>query len=312
MIIARSLWRKAVVTAVAAGGFVSLYEVTIARLEVRRAAGGPARDDRRCRAGRAARLQRHRLLQGHHDDVGRRRCRAAWPPPIRSSCRSARSSSSTRCRRALQRHLHGAWTPGPACRAVRWTSTCGAATRRCSSAAGRSSLTVLRLGWNPRADDARLHGPLFKRAANDRRRCPRVVPTRRRRFSPQPDLRYGLRRQLRAGALVLQLEQPEVDAALRQQLLVRARLAQLAFVQHEDLVHVLDRRQPVRDGDRRPAGHQHVQRVADQQLGFRVDARRRLVENQHARIERQRARERQQLLLADRQRRRRARRPRSP
>ena len=29
MIIARSLWRKAIVTAVAAGGFVSLYETTI-------------------------------------------------------------------------------------------------------------------------------------------------------------------------------------------------------------------------------------------------------------------------------------------
>ena len=49
--------------------------------------------------------------------------------------------------------------------------------------------------------------------------------------------------------------------------------------------------------------HQHAQRVADQQLGLGVDARRRLVEDQDARIERQRARERQQLLLADRQRR---------
>ena len=56
-------------------------------------------------------------------------------------------------------------------------------------------------------------------------------------------------------------------------------------------------------GDRRPAAHQHLQRVADQQLGLGVDARRRLVEDQHARVERQRAGERQQLLLADRQRR---------
>ena len=74
-------------------------------------------------------------------------------------------------------------------------------------------------------------------------------------------------------------------------------------MQHEDLVHVLDGREPVRDRDRRAAGHQHVQRVANQQLGFGVDARRRLVEDQDARIERQRARERQQLLLPDRQRR---------
>ena len=46
-----------------------------------------------------------------------------------------------------------------------------------------------------------------------------------------------------------------------------------------------------------------LQRVADEELGLGVDARRRLVEDQDARIERQRARERQQLLLADRQRR---------
>ena len=50
-------------------------------------------------------------------------------------------------------------------------------------------------------------------------------------------------------------------------------------------------------------GHQHAQRVADEQLGLRVDARRRLVEDQHARVERERARERQQLLLPDRERR---------
>ena len=46
-----------------------------------------------------------------------------------------------------------------------------------------------------------------------------------------------------------------------------------------------------------------LQGVADEQLGLGVDARRRLVEDQHARIERERARERQQLLLPDRQRR---------
>ena len=101
--------------------------------------------------------------------------------------------------------------------------------------------------------------------------------------------------------LVLQLIQPVVDAALGQELLVGARLAQRAAVQDEDVVHVLDGRQPVRDGDRRAARHQDVQRVADEELGFGVDARRRFVEDQHARIEGQRAGERQQLLLADRQ-----------
>ncbi len=57
------------------------------------------------------------------------------------------------------------------------------------------------------------------------------------------------------------------------------------------------------DGKRRAVGHQHVQRVPNQQLGFRIDAGSGLIENQHRRVERQRARERQQLLLADRQRR---------
>ena len=45
------------------------------------------------------------------------------------------------------------------------------------------------------------------------------------------------------------------------------------------------------------------QRVADQELGLGVDARRRLVEDEDARVERQRAGKRQQLLLADRERR---------
>src|SRR5690606_15933792 len=64
---------------------------------------------------------------------------------------------------------------------------------------------------------------------------------------------------LRAGAaglavgqqllLVLQLIQPPVQAPLLQQLLVRAHLPNLALVQHDDVVRVLDRRQPVRDDD---------------------------------------------------------------
>src|SRR5437667_8382033 len=58
-----------------------------------------------------------------------------------------------------------------------------------------------------------------------------------------------------APRLVLQLEQLEVDPALREQLLVRPRLAQLTLVQDEDLVHVLDRRQAMRNRDGRALGH---------------------------------------------------------
>jgi len=46
------------------------------------------------------------------------------------------------------------------------------------------------------------------------------------------------------------------DPTLREQLLMGARFAQLPVVQHQDLVHILDRRQPVRDRDRRAPGHQ--------------------------------------------------------
>jgi len=50
----------------------------------------------------------------------------------------------------------------------------------------------------------------------------------------------------------MQFEEPEIDAALRQQLLVSAGFTQAALVKHKDPVHVLDGRKPVRDGNRRP------------------------------------------------------------
>ena len=76
-----------------------------------------------------------------------------------------------------------------------------------------------------------------------------------------------------------------------------ADLAESSFMQHQDLVHALDGRQPVRDGDGRAAGHQPVQRVLNQELGFGVDARRRLIEHQNGWRERERSGEREQLLL---------------
>ena len=74
-------------------------------------------------------------------------------------------------------------------------------------------------------------------------------------------------------------------------------------MQHQDLVHVLDGRQAVGNGDRRPSCHQHAQCVADHDLRLGVDARCRFVEDEHARVEGERSRKRQQLLLAHRQRR---------
>ena len=70
----------------------------------------------------------------------------------------------------------------------------------------------------------------------------------------------------------------------REQLVVRAVLDDPALVDHEDQVGVDDRRQPVRDHERRPADHQPLERVEDDGLGPRVDRRRRLVEDQDRRV----------------------------
>ena len=82
-----------------------------------------------------------------------------------------------------------------------------------------------------------------------------------------------------------------------------AALAERAPVEDQDVVHVLDGRQPVCDGDGRPSLHQDVQGVADHQFRLGIHARRRLVQNQDTWVEGQRTGERQQLLLPDRQRR---------
>jgi hypothetical protein len=66
---------------------------------------------------------------------------------------------------------------------------------------------------------------------------------------------------------------------------------------HQDAIHVLDGRQPVGDGDGGAALHQHVQRVANQHLGLGVDAGGGLVEDEDLRVEGQRPRKREQLLL---------------
>lgn len=57
---------------------------------------------------------------------------------------------------------------------------------------------------------------------------------------------------------VLQFKQLVVDAPLRKQLLVATGFAQLPVMQHQDRVHVLDGREPVSNGDRRPARHQRA------------------------------------------------------
>ena len=82
------------------------------------------------------------------------------------------------------------------------------------------------------------------------------------------------------------------------QLVVRAARGDAPVLEHDDLVGQRDRRQPVADDERRPRAHQAAQRVLDLGLGGRVDARRRVVQDQDARVAQQRPGDRDALALA--------------
>ena len=69
-------------------------------------------------------------------------------------------------------------------------------------------------------------------------------------------------------------------------------------VEHEYLVRVVDRREPVGDGDRRAAAREIVERLLDGPLGLVVERRGCLVEDQHRWVAQHRARDRHALLLA--------------
>ena len=72
-------------------------------------------------------------------------------------------------------------------------------------------------------------------------------------------------------------------------------------VEHQDLIRPNDRGKPVRDHDAGAAEHQILQRLLNQPLGRRVDARGRFIQNQDRRILQQRPRNREPLFLADAQ-----------
>ena len=105
-------------------------------------------------------------------------------------------------------------------------------------------------------------------------------------------------RRLQFLVLVLQLVELPVDSALREQFLMRAHFAQLAFVHDEDPVCPLDGGEAVRNDDRSTAFDHALQRRANANFGFGIDARGRFVEDQDPRIVRQRAGEIDELLLA--------------
>src|SRR5260221_2161128 len=86
---------------------------------------------------------------------------------------------------------------------------------------------------------------------------------------------------------VLELVEAVIDAALGEKLLMRALLAETAFVEDEDAVGVLNGAEAMRDDEGGAAAEQAVEGIANQQLGFRVHAGSGLVEGEGVRILRQ-------------------------
>src|SRR5947207_13465052 len=73
------------------------------------------------------------------------------------------------------------------------------------------------------------------------------------------------------------------------------------MLEHDDRACVANRREAVRDDERRAAVQKAAQGVLDLALGADVDRARRLVEDQDPRVGEQRTRERDELALAERE-----------
>ena len=99
----------------------------------------------------------------------------------------------------------------------------------------------------------------------------------------------------------MQLIELPVDATPGQQFLVCPDFTQLRFVHNDDAGGALNRRKAVRDHDRCPVQNEAVQSLPDAQLGLRVDARSRFIQDENARIMSKCAGEADQLLLPGRE-----------
>ena len=83
---------------------------------------------------------------------------------------------------------------------------------------------------------------------------------------------------------------------------MRAARGDPPVVEHDDLVGERDRREPVRDDERRAVPRRRAQADPDLRLGGRVDRGRRVVEDEDPRVDRERSRDRDALALAARER----------
>src|SRR5438552_260924 len=107
----------------------------------------------------------------------------------------------------------------------------------------------------------------------------------------------------RHRALVDELPRVEavVEAAAREELRVRALLDDAAPVEHQDPVRALDRRQPVRDHDRRAATHQTVKGLLNEEFALVVERAGGLVEEKDPGVAKDRPGDGDALPLSDRQ-----------
>src|SRR5438105_11140404 len=85
------------------------------------------------------------------------------------------------------------------------------------------------------------------------------------------------------AALELLRVEVGIEATAAEQVLVRPLLDEATAVEDEDHVRGEDRREAVRDRDRRALLDQRLERRLDEPLARRVQSRRRLVEDQHPR-----------------------------
>ena len=100
------------------------------------------------------------------------------------------------------------------------------------------------------------------------------------------------------AALELQAVEFPVVAALREQFAVGTALDDLALLQHDDLIGVLNGREAVRHDQHRTDRAHLLKRLLDQDLGLGVDVRRRLVEDQDLGAVQNGAGKRQELPLS--------------
>src|ERR1700730_9009083 len=90
-----------------------------------------------------------------------------------------------------------------------------------------------------------------------------------------------------------------VNAAARDQLRTTALLDDMAMFEHDDLIDMVNRGEPMRRDQRRTPTHQFLDRFHDRGFCRRIECRGRLIEKQDRRILQKRARDAEALPLTN-------------